>query len=514
MRREKKPQPASNSTKASQKTIELVKDRRALTSPINAQQGGLTPRMNYEEVARKFVADVYTMPNESSPSIRHWRGVWMKYNGRGWKSTNEVEVRKRLMGYLQKHMENGGMTTRHYTGAVMEHMISTAMVGLSEDVPMPSWLRGESHEPATNWMSFSNRVAVNVISVAKGMSLKKDSCVRPATPALFSKDFVNYPFEPKAKCPMFMRYLKSSLPDAESQNALQEMFGYLLADTCMHGVFFYLYGPTSRNGKTVTLDILRKLVGVHNVSVLGLPRLADKFATWQLTECKVNLHGEASNGAKSTAVHQVESKFKDFCDGGVVDCEKKGENPYSSPCRARFLFAANYLPHFMDRSPAIWDRMRILVFPRRFLGHERIPRLAELISKAELPGIFNWAMVGLGRVLKRRAFVETKSGLAEKETHQLTCNNEAEFLQHWKYVKGEPSDKVSVPKMYSRYKDRMRETGNPILGLGDFCDAIKSAIPGALKSRSKMPSDRTGARITMDVFFGVKCMEVTNEKVE
>lgn len=68
---------------------------------------------------------------------------------------------------------------------------------------------------------------------------------------------------------------------------------------------------------------------------------------------------------------------------------------------------SNELPAFEDASATIASRFIILMFRRSFYGQEN-PRLTDELL-VEAPGIFNWALEGLDRLVNRGRFVQPAS---------------------------------------------------------------------------------------------------------
>lgn len=317
-------------------------------------------------------------------------------------------------------------------------------------------------------MKFSNELILNVEDLAK--KLKTPS--KKATPDFFSTDFVEYPYNKTAKCPLFMKYLNRVLPEKQSRVLAQKMFGLMLMDTCKYETFFYLFGRQARNGKTVMLEILRALIGKHNVSHLGLSSLGDKFSLWPLAECKVNIYGDTATDTGYGSLAHIEGVFKDLVSGGSFEYEKKHKNKHNAKCRARFVFAGNSLPTFVDRSDAIWERLRIIRFNVQIPKEERDPDLARKIISSELSGIFNWAIVGLAQILKDKMVTGTEEGEKLKEDHRLNCDHEKQFFEEGTYRLGMPGDSVSAQDLYEAYCRWGLSNNYKVAGKGKFKERI------------------------------------------
>jgi putative DNA primase/helicase len=81
------------------------------------------------------------------------------------------------------------------------------------------------------------------------------------------------------------------------------------------------------------------------------------------------------------------------------------------------MIISNELPAFGDASGAIASRFVITTLTRSFLGKENIHLEQELL--AELPGILNWALVGLDRISRRPFTVPKASEEAAAALHDM-----------------------------------------------------------------------------------------------
>ena len=477
------------------KSIQLTKDKRNESSPTNGKKGG-KPFAPPLLTAAQAILDQDYMDNESGhPKLIHWRESWQLFNHHGWVAESEDDIKSKIMAHLQLNEEYGAHATPNYVHSVLSHMKSFNLCGVHGRKGMPMWL--DEGEEANTWMAFTNGWAIDVVALAQGKSASQYK--RHVTPNLFSKDYVDYKFDTKAKCPMFMNFLNTSLPSKDSQGILQEMLGLMLTDWTKFEVFFYLYGPTSRNGKTVLLNILMVLVGKQNVSHVALHNLVERFETWPLTETKVNICGDmATNTGKGLA--EQEGVFKDYVSGGMVEYQKKGKDKFNAKCRSRFVFAGNSLPTFVDRSDAIWERLRVIHFPVQIQASKRDPNLADKIIQKEMSGIFNWAVNGLNRVIKQGRVTASKEGLEIKAEHRLECDHEQMFLKEFGIRKGNMNDYIPKVQLYGWYTKWMLDCNYRPKANGRFYSRVEALIPGLHKAQKRVE----GIDYPVKVFIGLK----------
>jgi len=217
------------------------------------------------------------------------------------------------------------------------------------------------------------------------------------------KDFLTHvlPFEyqPGAKALVFMAFLCKVLPDSESQRALAEFVGYLFVRHLKLEKALLLYG-SGANGKSVWFDVLLALLGNENASSYSLSSLTDSrngYYRAMISDKLVNYASEI-NGKLETHL------FKQIVSGEPVEGRLPYEKPFIMRHYAKLIFNANELPRDVEHTHAFFRRFLIIPFLVTIPDIEQDKQLAEKIISAELPGVLNWALEGLVRVLMQGRF--------------------------------------------------------------------------------------------------------------
>lgn len=455
----------------------------AHASRENGKKGGRPSAPPHADVADRY-CQARLLDECGRPLMRWWRGCWWRFGARGWREIGREEIVGALVTWLRGEDDLRRFATVNYAASVELNLRAHDLCGLPETVAMPCWFNSASGpEPADNWMAFSSGQCINVWRYASALAASgvpppaSPDHLRRVSPDFFSSDFVGYPWAPDCAMPRFMAYLDRVQPSHDQVAALRRMAGLLLADTAKYEVFFQLYG-NGANGKTVFLDILKALVGAHNVCYVSLQGLVERFETWPLAECKINISGELPTDMGKAAFHQVEGIFKDAVSGKEIEVQKKHVNKIpSARCRARFVMAANSLPTFMDRSDAIWRRLRIVPFPIQIPESARDADLARKITEAEMPAILMWALDGLAEVIRDGRVPDCEAGAELKRTHRLNCDHEQEFLGE-RVVRGDENDRIKGADLYGSYRGWMLDNGYRPCGAGRFYEAVERAFPG------------------------------------
>lgn len=237
----------------------------------------------------------------------------------------------------------------------------------------------------------------------------------------FSKDkiAVHYvPFsretvEQKPETPVFNKFLNEVIvdrtlkPDKELQVLVQEMCGYYLLNNLKAEAVFFLYGQ-GLNGKSTLINILQDLIGKEFCSASSIQAMTTN--RWG----PVSLIGKKINFCRDEESKYLASdKFKTIISGEPVEIEKKYGGTFLFTPNAKHLFSLNQLPKFDMLDRGLLRRIKIIPF---FFNIEESKKDTDLGRrlKAELPGIFAWALVGAKRLVENGyRFTETK---AIKET--------------------------------------------------------------------------------------------------
>ena len=219
------------------------------------------------------------------------------------------------------------------------------------------------------------------------------------------------PFTPGATCPQWEKALSEWMcGDQELVDYMQKLVGYALFGDPKEGILVFFVGGGG-NGKSLCLNILSRLFG-------DLCRTASKLTLVSAGKSYEHAGGTRSDLAVLRGARLVvcsESEEGDRLREAEVKVLTGGEDKivardlYQSAIEFKptwlTLMATNHMPTVLDRSEAIWRRIRIVPFNARFVmdpenGQKGANKdLKDELAK-ELPGILNWAIQGAIRYKK------------------------------------------------------------------------------------------------------------------
>jgi P4 family phage/plasmid primase-like protien len=195
---------------------------------------------------------------------------------------------------------------------------------------------------------------------------------------------------------------------------LVEIIGYtLLAGEYPLSKAIMLVGEGG-NGKSVYLELVRRLVGVENCTSVKLQDLAgdSRFSASQLYSKMANIYADLP----STLMRET-GQFKILTGQDPISADRKYREPITFVNYAKLLFSCNELPRVEDMTTAFWRRWIVVEFPNRFQQNEEFKRMLfkELLPKVA-PKLLAYALLAVAHVVRsgKFSFEESEADYREK----------------------------------------------------------------------------------------------------
>jgi putative DNA primase/helicase len=242
-------------------------------------------------------------------------------------------------------------------------------------------------------------------------------------------------YNKKIHAPLFRDFLADVFQnDLDTIEFLQEFFGYCLISAQKAQMFLVIVGPGA-NGKSVLVSLLSKFVGTSNVSAVPFEDLNSPFSLQPMIGKKINIATENSCQIASS------SKLKAITSGDEVSINRKNlpEIAIKLPIKLVFVLNANLL--FNDKSYGLARRLYLLRMDKVVDKSEQDSHLGEKLS-TELPGILNWSLDGLRRLIQNdfrftssKSMEEAKRRVLEKTSPVAVFVKEIVFLKNGNVMK-------------------------------------------------------------------------------
>lgn len=289
---------------------------------------------------------------------------------------------------------------------------------------------------------------------------------------LYSMEFINHDpsylstiqtpieYDGSASCPKFEEFLFDIFEgDGERIRLVQEIMGYcFIPDIKIQKAFFFI--GSGSNGKSVLSEVIRHLIGIENVSNVSLKDLGGRFGMQNLPGKLVNVSTENEFDRKFNT-----QNFKILTGGDAVNVEQKFKASFNTRLFAKTIVLLNSMMDSNDLTNGYFRRLQIIPFNKIYrelrAGEAPIEGVSymdkTLLDKllTELPGILNFAMKGLARLIENN-FNLTESKVCEKalEDYKVSQNPIPEYFNARVYWdEGEVTLRSDFKRDFSRWAE-------------------------------------------------------------
>lgn len=285
-------------------------------------------------------------------------------------------------------------------------------------------------------------------------------------------DFLKYklPFNynPSSSCPTFKKYLNRVLPDDNLQKILAEYIGYVFItnNTLKLEKTLILYG-SGANGKSVFFEIVNALIGSENISNFTLESLTNSSGYY-----RASIADKLLNYASEISKNLNVDLFKQLVSGEPVEARQIYKSPVMIEDYAKLMFNCNELPTPKQHKEAYFRRFIIVPFEETIPKDEQDPSLAQSIINSELPGIFNWVLEGLDRLLANKKFTQSDKVDAVLNKYRIESNTVELYLSQ-NEIKKDVSNQIHLKEMHLHYKEFCKDECMGPIGKTTFSNELK-----------------------------------------
>jgi putative DNA primase/helicase len=228
-----------------------------------------------------------------------------------------------------------------------------------------------------------------------------------------------------------------------------------------------LYGG-GRNGKSVCFEIMTALLGPNNVSNYSLQSLTNESG-YQ----RAKLNNKLLNYASEISPKMDSTIFKQLVSGEPVEARLPHKDPFILEDYAKLVFNTNELPKDTEQTDAFFRRFLIIHFAVTITEAECDPTLATKIIANELPGVFNWVLDGLKRLLLQKNFTYSEAIENMGKTYRMQSDSVQLFLTDEGYQKN-PNAEYRLKLLYEEYKMYCNDYGYKACSLKTLSDRLKN----------------------------------------
>lgn len=308
--------------------------------------------------------------------------------------------------------------------------------------------------------------------------------VSPHAPEHRATYMAAWPFDPVRPddCLAWKRFLREVVPERAQRFELQEFFGYCLWPDNRFETALFLIGPPAC-GKSTILNVLQAMIGEDNVSNVSVPGLEDQFQ-------RVLIHDKMLNVFTEADARLYSSEFvKAIVSGDRISAAYKHRQGFEFRPRCKLAFSANRFPRVSDPSAAFYRRLMVIKFKKQFMGKKRDTGLIEKLT-AELEGITNWAMAGLGYLVERGRFDLSRRTKGLVRGYRRDNNPVLAFIEE--RIEVHPDYAIAMDAMYVGYQEWCKKCNYRPLSYNPFFRELKaSGLKFKKKHKSKKQEGHT-----------------------
>jgi len=423
---------------------------------------------NNRELAEEYVRSRGSTKDHQGRMVRSLQFAdekWWRWEAGRYEEVSNLSVKDDVRDWLYQVHGRSDPKVPDYVYDHLRAFIRRGTSGLPPCWVMPLNAAEREHE----WLAFRNGVLDLSAAIAG-----QHTFVKPH-PRWFSELVLPYEYDQNAKCPTWEKSVLDWVSgDEATYKFLQEFCGYILwPDNHLFETALFLEGSGS-NGKTVLINTLESVLGCDNVSSVGVHEFNQDFKLEGTLGKLLNVSPETPDGARLPV-----PVLRQFISGDKMAVNRKHQRVINHRSRAKLIVAWNERPQASDRTEAFWRRVKLVPFKQNYIGRENRNLHRELI--AEAPGILNWMIEGLQRVLKQKQWTSSDE-IAECSK---AFRAEADHLRHW--IKGNVISKekgvVGKGTIYENYRDWAADQGFDAVRPEQFAKCLRQEFPNLGTSR-------------------------------
>ncbi|MEU8952501.1 phage/plasmid primase, P4 family [Streptomyces sp. NPDC048489] len=278
--------------------------------------------------------------------------------------------------------------------------------------------------------------------------------------------------------PRWLRFLADTFghdPEGrEMISYLHLLLGYSITGDVGAQVLPFLFG-SGKNGKSVLLDVLMKLLGDYADAgppgfLMAKPYEGHPTDLAELHGRRVIVCSEVKPGDKFD-----EARVKLLTGGDRIKARRMRQDFFSFEPTHKLWLLGNHRPEVGTGGFAFWRRMRLIPFEHVVSDEYKIDNLADILVMEEGPGILAWLIDGASRYLRsdrnligpERVRIAT-TAYAETEDHTGRFYEECCHLA--------PNLRVEQTALYAEYKRWCKNEGAPDMSSRAFATRTRELV--------------------------------------
>jgi P4 family phage/plasmid primase-like protien len=293
--------------------------------------------------------------------------------------------------------------------------------------------------------------------------------LKPHNPKQIFFNKIPIKYDEHERCPKILEHLQNVLKTKEDVKVLLELFGYLLLKEYKIEKAFMFIG-FGRNGKSKTIELMKRFIGVENCSGLPLKLLHEEsFSLSELFGKMANLGADLSKSdLKETGM------IKALIGRDIIQAKRKFLRDLTFVNYAKLVFASNELPKIYDTTDGFWTKWVLIEFPYKFVTQKQYDEsidktnlkiinpeiINEIVTEDELSGLLNVALENVSKLIEQKDFSYSKNVQEVKDMWIRKSDSFTAFCyDHLEEDVDSEISKKELKRWYHKYRKMHKVSG-------------------------------------------------------
>ena len=279
----------------------------------------------------------------------------------------------------------------------------------------------------------------------------RTSSVRPIQQSDYLTKRINTPYIFGATCPLWEKsVLQWTCDDKELAKFLQVWCGYCLSGLTSFQGFLFLYG-SGRNGKSVFLNVMSRLLGQYAIAMKSDTLMAKRFAEGGASPDVARLNGArfVTCNELPEGKHFNEELLKSLTGQDTITARFLYQGEFNFVPSLKLMICGNHTPVITGTDNGIWRRVHLVPFEAKI--NEVDPFLTEKLGE-EWAGILNWMIEGW-RLFQQEGLIIPQAIKAASAEYKADMDIVAEWLEECvEMLDDSCRSTVSLMDLYKSYQ--------------------------------------------------------------
>jgi putative DNA primase/helicase len=386
---------------------------------------------------------------------------WVAFNGKMWSNTGSDVI---VQNFCIETIEEARAQEAPLWSDVPTEFFANGQPKPSPREQFIAWTQKSLFEARLKAMASTARSDARVAAsmgdfVAQPHLLNTQNCVvdlrdgstHEHAPEWMMNAIAGTDFDPDAKAPMFEKFLERVQPDPVMRDYIQTVAGYSATGETREQAFFLHYG-SGANGKSVFLEIIRRVLGSMGQKVARDTLYSKNGQTGQIPADIAAMMGARLLTASETAAGRKldDERIKELVGGEAQRARNLFSGFFDFKPTGKIHLGTNHLPPMESGGHGMARRLRVIPWDVRIPEAERTDGLEDMIIEREAAGVLAWMVRGAQRWYAQGRLVTPQRVIDRTEVHIEDADPVWPFIRE-RIIAGDPEIQTEFKVLVAAY---------------------------------------------------------------